>query len=241
MDSPVEWMEAEEKTTVPTGNSPVIRTGVDSDLFVQIAKLRALRRLWEIIKPEFNRKGDLYIIAETSLANKSVSDQYNNLLRSTVEAFGAIAGGCNELVVHNFDALSGKPNKTATRLALNQQHILKEESYLDKMADVGCGSYYIESLTDLIATRALEAFKEIMKKGGYFVSLENGSVQKEIDKHYNAREVKINNGEAVLVGVNKFRNEKDQPQYTGVEETLKEKSIRNPGLVWEQQHNLKKA
>jgi methylmalonyl-CoA mutase len=234
-------MEAEEETRQPSGNSPVIRLGVDSDLFVQIAKLRALRRLWEIVKGEFSRKGELYIIAETSLANKSISDQYNNLLRTTVEAFGAVAGGCNELVVHNFDALSGKPNKTGTRLALNQQHILKEESYLDKMADVGCGSYYIESLTDHIATRALEAFKEIMKNGGYFVCLGNGTVQREIDKHYSAREEKIRNGETVLVGVNKFRNEKDQPQYTGVEENLKDRSIRNPGLVWEQQHNLKKA
>jgi methylmalonyl-CoA mutase len=236
----VEWMEAGIVVGAPQ-NSPVIRTGIDCDLFVQIAKLRALRRLWEVLKPEFNCQAGLYIIAETSLSNKSVADQYNNLLRSSVESFGAIAGGCNELVVHNFDALSGKPNKTATRLALNQQHILKEEAYLDKMGDVGCGSYYIESLTDQLALRALASFKEIMASGGYSHCVASGSIQKEIDKQYSDRKEKIKSGEQVVVGVNKFKNEKEAHSYEGIGEALRERSIRNPGLDIEQQQNLKKV
>lgn len=188
-----------------------VKLGVNSDYFVQIAKLRALRRLWELFKKEFKLTNDLYVIAETSVSNKSLGDSHNNLLRTTVEAMAAVLGGCNELVVNEFDVLFPGSSSLAERMAINQQLILKEESYFDKMADVACGSYFVESLTDALATQALATFKGFEKQGGYFVCLEKGVFEKEIRLQYEQEAARINDQKKLVIGVNKYRNEKDQP------------------------------
>ncbi len=212
----------------------VIKAGANSDYFIQIAKLRAVRRLWAILKTEYNLKNELHVIVETSLNNKSVSDKYNNLLRTTVEAMAAVAGGCNELIVNEFDVLFSENEKLSSRMAINQQLILKDESYLNKMADISCGSYYIESITDAIATKALETFKRFEKEGGYFKCIEKGIFSSEIKLQAEKRNELFKNGKQLAIGVNKFKNEKEKIAVTKQQvDDLKHLPINNVVLNFE--------
>lgn len=218
----------------------VIKTGVNSDYFLQIAKLRAIRRLWNILKTEYNLKSDLYLIVETSLTNKAISDSYNNLLRTTVESMAAVAGGCNELIVNTFDVLFATNKNLAERMAINQQLILKEESYLDKMADIACGSYYIEHITDAIATKALETFKRFEKEGGYFKCIEKNIFTNDIARQANQQSEWVETQKQISVGVNKFKNEKENIHLSAqVISELKHLPIQNPVLTYELEHYFK--
>lgn len=217
--------------------APVIRVGVSADYFVQMAKLRAIRRLWELFKPEFNTADLPFIIAETSLTNKTLSDRYNNLLRSTVEAMAAVAGGCNALVVHPFDVLFGNSSSLPERMAINQQHILREESYFDKVSDLACGSYYVEHLTDRLADSALQIFKTIEQKGGYFAALNSGELNHLVAASANVAEQNLHQGKQIVIGVNKFKNEKEQvPVSRDVLSYINSLGINNPALSFELQH-----
>ena len=202
-----------QTNTLPQ-NSFVIKTGVNSDYFIQIAKLRAVRRLWEVLKSEYNIENELHIIIETSLTNKSISDKHNNLLRTTIETMTAVAGGCNELIVNEYDIFYPTKEKMSSRMAINQQLILKEESYLNKIADVSCGSYYIETITDALATKALHTFKKIENEGGFFECLEKNIFSNEIKQQAKKRQELFNNSKELAVGVNKFKNDKEHISFS---------------------------
>lgn len=218
----------------------ILKTGVNSDYFIQISKLRAIRRLWNVLKAEYALKNDLHLIIETSLTNKSISDKYNNLLRTTVEAMAAVAGGCNELIVNGFDVLFAENEKLSSRMAINQQLILKDESYLNKMADISCGSYYIESVTDAIATKALEAFKRFEKEGGYFECIKKGTFSSEIKIQSEKRNELFKNGKQLAIGVNKFKNEKEKISVTKQQaEELTRLPINNAVLNFELENFFK--
>lgn len=240
----VEYLEdAFAKNELPRANV-VVKTGVTSDYFIQIAKLRAIRRLWRILKKEYKITNDLHLIVETSLTNKSVSDSYNNLLRTTVEAMAAASGGCNELIVTEFDTLFPTNPVLSERMAVNQQLILKDESYFNKMADTACGSFYIEHITDALAELALERFKRFEKEGGYFKCCEKGLIAEEIETQAKQREELFKSQKQIAIGVNKYKNEKekiDLPVARIAE--LKKKRINNPVLNFELEHyfNLKHA
>jgi methylmalonyl-CoA mutase len=214
-----------------------VKTGINSDYFMQIAKLRAIRRLWQSFKEELDLRNNIYLVVETSLTNKSLSDRYNNLLRTTMEAMGAVAGGCNELIISEFDRLNPSGDGLSERMAVNQQHILKNESYLDKMADVSCGSYYIESLTDAIAHKALEHFKRFERAGGYFECQRNGIIAAEIAEQAADRNNEFLQMKRLSIGVNKFRNEKEKITLSPDKiNELKQLAINNPALQYELQH-----
>ncbi|MEI6021610.1 MAG: methylmalonyl-CoA mutase family protein [Bacteroidota bacterium] len=220
----------------------VIKTGLDSDFFTQIAKLRAIRRLWHCFKSEYKLKNNIYLIAETGLRNKSIGDKHNNLLRSSVEAMAAVAGGCNELFVNDFDVFNAVKDKASTRLALNQQLILKHESYFDKFADVACGSYYIENLTDSIAEKALETFKDFEKEGGFLNCVKKNIFKTNIEKQAALKQEEVNSQKQVVIGVNKFRNEKESIVLSETEITsLQQLPIHNPSLSYELQNFSKHA
>ncbi len=219
----------------------VIKTGVNSDYFIQIAKLRSIRRLWEILKKEYNLTNDIYIIAETSLTNKSISDSYNNLVRTTVESMAAVNGGCNELIVNSFDTLFQQNQNLGERLAINQQLILKEESYLNKMADVSCGSYYIETITDAIANKALQTFKQFEEQGGYFKCVENKIIENETLKQSQQKTESINSQKEISIGINKYKNETEKINLSkDVKAQLGVININNPVLNFELQNTFNK-
>jgi methylmalonyl-CoA mutase len=231
----------EKKEDLPSADI-VIKTGVSSDYFIQMAKLRAIRRLWNVLKEEFSITNNLHLIVETSLTNKSISDSYNNLLRTTVESMAAVSGGCNELLVTDFDVLFTTNNELSERMAINQQLILKEESYFDKMADVACGSFYIEHITDTIAAKAVETFKSFEKEGGYFKCLEKKVFSESIAAQAMAKKDLVENKKQIAIGVNKYKNEKEQINLSAAHiEELKKLSINNPVLSFELENYFKHA
>lgn len=235
--------EAVSKNELPQADV-VVKTGVSSDYFIQIAKLRAIRRLWRILKKEYKIGNDLHLIVETSLTNKSISDSYNNLLRTTVEAMAAASGGCNELIVTEFDTLFPTNPVLSERMAVNQQLILKEESYFNKMADTACGSFYIEHITDALAALALDCFKRFEQEGGYFKCCEKGLIEREIEEQAKQRAELFKSQKQIAIGVNKYKNEKEKIDLpASLVADLKKKPINNPVLNFELENyfNLKHA
>jgi methylmalonyl-CoA mutase len=190
---------------------------VGSDFFGEIAKLRALRKLWVLVAQEYNINKEIHIHAQTSLLNKSALDANNNMLRTTTEAMSAVIGGCNSLTVYPYNASFEQANAFSERMATNQQLILKEESYLHHTADIGAGSYYIEKLTDNLAEKAWAQFKEIENKGGFIACLKSNYISDKINEQAANLIQQFKDGQLVLVGVNKFQNTKDtaiEPHHT---------------------------
>lgn len=183
---------------------------VDSKYFMEIAKLRAARILWaHIIKaynPAIETSARMHLHSETTNWNKSVYDPYVNMLRTTTEAMSAIIGGTDSLLVKGYDSPFEIPTEFAKRVARNQQLILKEESYFDKVVDPGAGSYYIENLTHSIANEAWEVFLEIDELGGYLEALKKGYIQKNIKESANAKDMAIASRKEVILGTNQYPN-----------------------------------
>ncbi len=196
-------------TATQLENKIWIKLAVGPDFFLETAKLRALRKLWNLVAEQYGIQGQLYIHCETSLLNNSILDAYNNMLRTTTEGMSAVIGGCDSLLVHAFDAVYKNENNFSRRMAINQQHILKEESYLNKVADIGAGSYYIETLTDQLAETAWAQFKNIESKGGWLACVKAGFIQQEIGTQAALLQQNINEGKQTLLGVNKFPNPKE--------------------------------
>lgn len=182
---------------------------IGNDFFTEIAKLRAFRKLLALLQESYQTNFTLHIHCQTSQLNKSDKDAYTNLLRSTTEGMSAIIGGTNSLSVLPYDQSFNESNEFSTRMAVNQQHILKDESYLNKVADISAGSYYIENLTEQLAEKAWEQFKQIESKGGMIACLNSSSIQEMITADYNALLNSYKENRSVLIGVNKYPNAND--------------------------------
>ncbi len=160
--------------------------GTGSFYFFEIAKLRAARLLWSVIvsafKPENRDSCIMDIHSITSRWNKREEDPHVNLLRTQTEAMSAVLGGADSLTVEPFDILFRKPDEFSERVARNQQLILREEAYFDKVADPAGGSYYIEKLTSLIAENAWRLFLEVEEQGGFIEALNKEFFKKVITK-----------------------------------------------------------
>ena len=182
--------------------------GTGSDYFPEIAKLRAARLLWSVVTNGFhpvNREiSRMYIHCVTSEWNKTIYDPYVNMLRTQTEAMSAIIGGTDSLTVEPFDIVFRQPGEFSERIARNQQLIIKEESYFDKVADPSAGSYYIENLTTLIADNAWKLFLTIEEQGGFISALQKGFIQKKVSESATKRKVDIANGKEILLGTNRF-------------------------------------
>jgi methylmalonyl-CoA mutase len=196
--------------------SPQFRftTGVGPFFFMEIAKLRALRFLWSNVVGNFGASHNsqkMYIHGITSGYNQTVYDPYVNILRTTTEALSALIGGVDCLTTNCFDESFKVPDEFSQRLARNIQLILREEVHLDELIDAAGGSYYVEVLTTEIAEQSWKIVKEIEKMGGMIAALRTGYPQNEISKTAAVREKEIENQKAVIVGVNKFKSEKEIP------------------------------
>ncbi len=154
------------------------------DYFPEIAKLRAARLLWSAVLNGFRTESagsaGMEIHCVTCEWNKSVSDPHVNMLKTQTEAMSAILGGADSLTVEPCDIIFRQPDEFSERIARNQQLILKEEAYFDKVADPGGGSYYIEKLTYLIAGNAWRQFLEIEENGGFLEALKKGMIHEKI-------------------------------------------------------------
>jgi len=142
----------------------------------------------------------------TSKWNKTIYDPYVNLLRTQTEAMSAILGGTNSLTVEPFDIVFRNPDEFSARIARNQQLILKEEAYFDKVADPAAGSYYIENLTSLLAENAWKLFLEIEDKGGFLSCLKSGFIQRILSESGTKKQSDIATRKTFLLGTNQYPN-----------------------------------
>ncbi len=182
---------------------------VAPDFFTEIAKFRAFRKLIALLQEQYKTNFPIHIHAQTTMADKSSMDIYNNMLRTTTEAMSAVIGGADSLSVLPYNEGFEKTTDFSSRIAINQQHILKDESYLNKVADISAGSYYIESITDSISEKAWEQFKVIESKGGFIACLKSNFIQDLISQGANELQKEFKEGKLILVGVNKYENPKD--------------------------------
>ena len=183
---------------------------VGSDYFMEIAKFRAAKYLWAKIVNAYGlndaSNAKMHIHCSNSLWNKTIYDPYVNMLRTTTETMSAILGGVNSMSVTPFNSAYETETEFSERIARNQQLVLKGESYLDKVADVGAGSYYIESLTDKLIHNAWKLFLKIDDEGGYIKAFRKGIVQNIIKEEFTQKDKDIATRKKSVLGINQYPN-----------------------------------
>lgn len=178
--------------------------------FMEIAKFRAARMLWaNVTAPYAPVRGcsqKMRVHATTSAWNQSVYDPYVNMLRGTTESMSAAIAGVDSIEVLPFDHAFAAPSEFSTRIARNTQLLLKEESHFDQVVDPSAGSYYIETLTNLLAEKAWEVFKTVEAKGGYIAALKAGYIQEQVAATAAKHTKNIATRREILLGVNQYPN-----------------------------------
>ena len=187
----------------------VFEVSVGTNYFFEIAKLRALRLLFNLIAKEYNHNLDCHIIVSPTKRNKTIYEYNVNMLRTTTECMSAILGGANAIANLTYDALYHKDNEFGDRIARNQLLVLKHESYFDKVNNPADGSYYIESLTNQLAEKALVLFKDIEANGGFLKQLNEGIIKRKIQESADKEQELFDAGKEILLGTNKYPNKKD--------------------------------
>jgi methylmalonyl-CoA mutase N-terminal domain/subunit len=225
-----------------------------NDLFEEIAKLRAARRLWaRIMKERFSAKSPKSLILRfhTQTAGCSLTAQQpeNNVVRVTLQALAAVLGGTQSLHTNSMDEALALPTEEAVRTALRTQQIIAHESGAINTIDPFAGSYFLESLTNRIEKAAMDYIKKIDDMGGMLVAVEKGFIQKEIHESAYIYQRQIEKGERLIVGVNCFKIEKKVPIKTlkippeiekrQIERLKKLKSERDGSKVKETLSNLR--
>jgi len=196
---------------IPVINQPItIEVAVGTNYFFEIAKLRALRILFNTLALEFNHNFDCHIIATPTKRNKTLYDYNVNMLRTTTECMSAILGGADAVANLAYDAIYHKDNEFGDRISRNQLLVLKHESYFDKVNNPADGAFYIETLTEQLAEKALELFKDIEKNGGLISQLIDGTIQRKINESAQKEQELFDSGKEVLLGTNKYPNKNDQ-------------------------------
>ncbi len=188
----------------------VFNFAIGGNYFMEIAKIRAARMLWSKIVEQYKPSCDCalkaYINSTSSTWNKSIFDPYVNMLRTTTETMSAAIAGADSISTVPFDVAFKQADDFSYRIARNQQLLLKEESYLDKIVDPAAGSYYIENLTDSIAQYSWQNFLAVEEKGGYANALREGFVQDEIAKTAQQRDMDIATRKTTILGTNQYPN-----------------------------------
>ena len=188
----------------------LFQVAVGPNYFFEIAKLRALRVLYASLAREYGFNEKAIILATPSRRNKTLYDYNVNLLRTTTECMSAVLGGADSICNLPYDVLYHKNNEFGSRIARNQLLILKHESYFEKVANPAEGSYYIESLTQQFAEKALELFRDIEKGGGFLKQLKEGIPQRKIIESAKKEQEEFDLGHTVLIGTNKHANPQDR-------------------------------
>jgi methylmalonyl-CoA mutase len=187
---------------------------VSTNLFMEIAKLRAARGLWAKVVKAFGVENPdaqkMFLHARTSAFTKSVLDPHGNMIRGTIEGFAAAVGGCNSLYTAPFDEPIGRPDEFSMRIARNQQLLLLEEAYLGRVVDPAGGSYYVESLTDSLGREAWKLVQEYEAQGGFAAALKAGGPQKAIEAAAAKKREQIRLRRATQVGVSSSPNPKEK-------------------------------
>ena len=194
-------------------NKITFNVTVGSHYFFEISKLRALRQLWSVLAKEYNLNQECIIIASPSKRNKTLYDYNVNMLRTTTECMSAVLGGADFIYNLPYDALYHEANEFGDRISRNQLRILKDESYFDKTNNPTEGSYYIESITNQLAEKALALFKEIEAAGGFLKQLKEGTIFRKIKESAAKEQALFDEGKEVLLGTNKYPNPEDRMKH----------------------------
>jgi methylmalonyl-CoA mutase len=185
--------------------------GVGMDFYMEIAKMRAARLLWaEIVtefKPQNPKSSMLRTHSQTSGWSLTEQDPYNNIVRTTVEAMAAVFGGTQSLHTNALDEAIALPSEFAARIARNTQLILQEETGIGQVVDPWGGSYMMEALTAEMADKGRELIAEIDELGGMAKAIESGVPKLRIEEAAASKQARIDRGEDVIVGVNKYQND----------------------------------
>ena len=230
---------------------------IGMNFFMEAAKLRAARYLWsKWTKKLFDCKNPksqmLRTHCQTSGASLQEQDPYNNIIRTTIEALAATLGGTQSLHTNSFDEAIGLPTEFSAKIARNTQLILQHETGITDTVDPLAGSYFVENLTKELIEKADELIQKIENMGGMTVAVISGFPKSEIEISATKRQAKIDSGEDVIVGVNKFKSDQqDQIDVLDIDNNLvREEQIiklneikksRNNLHVIEALNNLKKA
>jgi methylmalonyl-CoA mutase len=181
---------------------------IGMDFFMEIAKLRAARLLWSELMAEFEpqdpRSSMLRTHCQTSGVSLTEQDPYNNIVRTAVEAMAGVLGGTQSLHTNSFDEALGLPTEFSARIARNTQLILAEETGITRTVDPLAGSYYVERLTADLADRARSIIAEVEELGGMTKAIDSGMPKLRIEEAAAKRQARIDRGEDVVVGVNKY-------------------------------------
>ncbi len=184
--------------------------------FMEMAKVRAAKLLWANIVNAYGPKDagitKMTIHSSNASWNKTIYDPYVNMLRTTTETMSSTLGGVHSFTVLPFNAVYEDRTEFSERIARNQQLLLKEESYLDKVADPAAGSYYIENLTDSIAEHAWNIFLQVMDEGGFVEAFRKGFVQKNIKETAQKRDMNLATRKETLLGTNQYPNFSEQKE-----------------------------
>ncbi|WP_374634450.1 methylmalonyl-CoA mutase [Ferrovibrio sp.] len=182
---------------------------IGMNFFMEVAKLRAARLLWHRIMKEFNPKKPGSLMLRTHCQTSGVSlteqDPYNNVVRTAVEALAAVLGGTQSLHTNALDEAIALPTEFSARIARNTQLIIQEETYVTKVVDPLAGSYYVEALTHALAEHAWALIQEVESMGGMTKAVESGMPKLRIEEAAARRQARVDKGEDVIVGVNKYR------------------------------------
>ena len=179
------------------------------NFFMEAAKLRAARYLWaELVKPFEPKKADslsLRTHCQTSGVSLTEKDPYNNIIRTAYEAMAAVLGGTQSLHTNSFDEAIALPTVASARIARNTQLILQHETGVTKVVDPLAGSYYVEALTSSLIAEARKLIAEVEALGGMTKAVEAGMPKLRIEEAAARKQARIDRGEEVVVGVNKFQ------------------------------------
>ena len=187
---------------------------IGMSFYMEVAKLRAARLLWAtLIRKHFNPKQAASLMlrthCQTSGASLTEQDPFNNIIRTTVEAMAAVMGGTQSLHTNSFDEAIALPTDASARVARNTQLILQLETGIPKVIDPWGGSYFMEALTHALARKALTIIEEIEALGGMTKAIEAGMPKLRIEEAAARRQARVDRGEDVIVGVNKFATDEE--------------------------------
>ncbi len=187
--------------------------GIGMNFFMEVAKLRAARLLWSQIMAGFGAKNPESLMLRTHCQTSGVSlteqDPYNNIVRTAFEAMAAVLGGTQSLHTNSFDEAIALPTEFSARIARNTQLILQHETQVTRVVDPLGGSYYVEALTHSLAKAAKDIIDDVEAMGGMTKTVEAGIPKLHIEESAARRQARVDRGEDVIVGVNRFRLENE--------------------------------
>ncbi len=187
---------------------------IDCTYFMEIAKLRAARLVWAKVVKAFGGNATsqkMTLHGRSALWNKTVYDPYVNMLRTTVEAFAGVIGGCDSLHVGCFDEPVRLPDEFCRRIARNTQTILQQETQLNEVVDPAGGSWFVEKLTDEVARKAWKLFQEVEQQGGMAKALEAGFPQEQVKQTTAQRIANLSTRKDTLIGTSRYPNLDEKP------------------------------